>query len=188
MTAPATALTDAVDTIQRQRRSAAAAKAAETRRARLEPAPIGTPYTIGNLTVSIVRDAAVLPGPVVRKPADSAAIFTSTQPDDGREHFRIMLVDVRRRVIGVHTVSVGSQSVSIVHPREVFRVAILGGAAAIVCSHNHPSGDPEPSAEDIALTRRLAQAGALVGIEILDHIITGNGSERFVSLKERGVV
>jgi DNA repair protein RadC len=74
---------------------------------------------------------------------------------------------------------------SLVHPREVFQEAIAGRAAAILVFHNHPSGDPEPSAEDLALTRRLASAGALLGIELLDHLIRAG---RFVSLKDRGVL
>jgi DNA repair protein RadC len=73
-----------------------------------------------------------------------------------------------------------------VHPRELFRPAVLAGAAAIVVTHNHPSGDPEPSAEDLALTRRLVAAGTLLGIELLDHVITGDGTARWLSLKDRG--
>ena len=81
----------------------------------------------------------------------------------------------------------GCLTSSLVHPRETFKPAILGGAAAIVLAHNHPSGDPEPSAEDVALTRRLVSAGTLLGIEVLDHVIIGEAG-RFVSLKERGVI
>ena len=146
-----------------------------------------SPYSIGNLTVSIVREGEPV-DLLLRTPRELAAAMTASQPDDGREHFRIALLDVRRRLIGVHTVSVGSLTSSLVHPREVFRPVILAGAAAVCLSHNHPSGDPEPSQEDIALTRRLAQAGCLLGIEVLDHVITGNGSDKWVSLKERGVL
>jgi DNA repair protein RadC len=80
----------------------------------------------------------------------------------------------------------GSLNASIVHPREVFRAALRHAAASIILVHNHPSGDPEPSGDDIALTRRLVEAGSLLGIEVLDHLIIGHG--RFVSLKSRGVV
>ena len=146
-----------------------------------------SPYSIGNLTVSIVRDGEPA-NLFLRVPSEVATLMTTSQPDDGREHFRIALLDVRRRLIGVHTVSVGCLTSSLVHPREVFRPAILAGAAAIGLSHNHPSGDPEPSQEDIALTRRLAQGGCLLGIEVLDHVITGNGTDKWVSLKERGVL
>ena len=93
---------------------------------------------------------------------------------------------MRHRLKREAVISVGCLTSSLVHPREVFQEAVVARAAALVLFHNHPSGDPEPSAEDIALTRRLAQAGALMGIEVLDHLILGAG--RFVSLKERGVL
>lgn len=80
----------------------------------------------------------------------------------------------------------GSLNASIVHPREVFRAAIKCSSASLVCAHNHPSGDPTPSPEDISLTTRLVEAGQIVGIEVLDHLIIGDGS--FVSLKERGLM
>ena len=83
-------------------------------------------------------------------------------------------------------VSSGCLTSSLVHPREVFQEAIVSRAAALVLFHNHPSGDPEPSAEDLALTRRLVSAGALLGIQVLDHLVLG--AARYVSLKERGVV
>ena len=97
------------------------------------------------------------------------------------------MLTIRHRVLGLHTVSVGCLSSSLVHPREVFKPAILAGSAALLVAHNHPSGDPEPSAEDVALTRRLAAAGTLLGIELLDHLILGEAG-RFVSLRERGVL
>ncbi|GJL59715.1 MAG: hypothetical protein NPIRA03_25720 [Nitrospirales bacterium] len=90
-----------------------------------------------------------------------------------REEFRVLLLDTKHKVLGVHTVSVGSLTVSIVHPREVFKAAILANAAAIIGVHNHPSGDPTPSPEDHALTQRLAKAGALLGIRLLDHVVIG---------------
>jgi len=145
-------------------------------------------HRIANITVSVVRDGSQLsPAAILRNESDSGALFLATAPkDDEREHFRIAILDIRRRVKALYTVSVGSMSSSLVHPREVFRPAIVAGAAAIILSHNHPSGDPDPSADDIALTRRLAAAGALLGIEVLDHIITGEA--RFVSLRSRGVL
>lgn len=161
-----------------------AAKAAETRRLR---ATLPEPYKVANLTVSIVRDGP-REGSFMKTPSDSATIFAATQPDDGREHFRAAMLDVRRRVLGIITISIGCATSSLVHPRELFRAACLCGAVAIVVTHNHPSGDPEPSPEDMALTRRLAQAGALMGIEVVDHVITGNGTDRTVSLHQRGVL
>jgi DNA repair protein RadC len=103
-----------------------------------------------------------------------------------REHFVAFYLDARNRVLSRETVSVGTLSASIVHPREVFAPAIERRAASVILAHNHPSGDPEPSDDDLALTRRLVQAGVLLGIEILDHLVIGHGG--YVSLKSRGLM
>jgi DNA repair protein RadC len=95
-------------------------------------------------------------------------------------------LDTKNRLLSWETVSLGTLSTSVVHPREVFKGAILANAASIILCHNHPSGDPKPSAEDIAITKRLAEAGKILGIDVLDHIIFGE--EGFVSLKERNFV
>jgi DNA repair protein RadC len=102
------------------------------------------------------------------------------------ETFGLLALDARHRLRREAVVSVGCLTASLVHPREVFQEAVVSRAAALVLFHNHPSGDPEPSAEDLALTRRLAAAGSLMGIEVLDHLVLGAG--RYVSLKERGVL
>jgi DNA repair protein RadC len=100
-----------------------------------------------------------------------------------REHFVVLLLNARHEVEGVETISIGSLNASIVHPREVFIPAVSNSAAAIVLAHNHPSSDPEPSEEDLSITKRLVQAGELLGIAVLDHvIIAGRG---IVSLRER---
>lgn len=100
-----------------------------------------------------------------------------------REHFQVLLLDGKHRLVSVHAVSQGTLTSSLVHPREVFRPAIREAAAAIVVAHNHPSGDPEPSAEDLEVTRRLAETGRLLGIPLLDHVVLGDGS--WTSLRER---
>jgi len=100
------------------------------------------------------------------------------------EQFGVMLLDTRHRVIRTSLVSLGTVDGSLVHPRDVFREATVGGAAAIVLFHNHPSGDPTPSTDDIALTRRLIHAGEIMGITVLDHIILAEN--RFHSLREAG--
>jgi DNA repair protein RadC len=102
------------------------------------------------------------------------------------ETFGLLVLDVRQRLKREVVVSVGCLTSSLVHPREVFQEAVASRAAALVLFHNHPSGDPEPSGEDVSLTRRLVSAGTLMGIEVLDHLILGAG--RFVSLKQRGVL
>jgi DNA repair protein RadC len=95
-----------------------------------------------------------------------------------------LFLNTKNQVIGRQTLSIGSLNASIVHPREVFKAAIRRSSASIVCAHNHPSGDPTPSPEDIQLTKRLGEAGQLIGIELLDHLVIGDS--RFISLKEMG--
>ena len=113
-----------------------------------------------------------------RKPAsNSLAADTLLRPfyaGVDREHFIVLLLDQKNRPIGVHTVAIGSLSAAIVHPREVFKAAILANASGIVLSHNHPSGDASPSGEDIAITKRVREAGDLLGIRVLDHLILGD--------------
>ncbi len=100
-----------------------------------------------------------------------------------REVFSVLIVDGKHRLLAVEEVSEGTLTTSLVHPREVFRPALRRGAAALVAVHNHPSGDPEPSAEDVEVTRRLLDAGRLLGVPLLDHVVLGRGA--FVSLRER---
>jgi len=106
-----------------------------------------------------------------------------------RESFWVLTLDQKHRIRGKHLVSLGTLTASLVHPREVFKVAILESAAAVAFCHNHPSGDATPSREDIELTRRLVQAGMILGIRILDHVVIGrqNGSLRWVSMRETGI-
>ena len=100
------------------------------------------------------------------------------------EQFGVVLLDTKHRVLRTSLLSVGTLDASIVHPREVFREAASGGAAAIIVFHNHPSGDPRPSPEDVALTRRLIRAGEMMGIDVLDHVIIAEN--RFHSLRDAG--
>ncbi|HYW68328.1 MAG TPA: DNA repair protein RadC [bacterium] len=117
-------------------------------------------------------------------PEDVADMFMREMAALDREHFRAVLLNTKNRILGVRTISIGSLNASIVHAREVFKAAVAESAQAIVLVHNHPSGLPEPSSEDIVVTERLAEAGRILGIEILDHIVLG--SQGFVSLKEMG--
>jgi DNA repair protein RadC len=104
-----------------------------------------------------------------------------------REYFVVFFLDQKNRLTGVHTVSMGSMTASVVHPREVFKAAILAQAAAIVCGHNHPSGDVQPSQEDRAITIRLYQAGKLLGINLIDHVIIGTPNVYF-SFADEGLL
>ncbi|EOO64346.1 DNA repair protein RadC [Bacillus cereus VD196] len=100
------------------------------------------------------------------------------------ENFTCLYLNTKNQVIHRQTIFIGSLNTSIVHPREVFKEAFRRAAASIICLHNHPSGDPTPSREDIAVTKRLVECGQIIGIEVLDHIIIGD--HKFVSLKEKG--
>ena len=125
------------------------------------------------------------PGPktIIRSPGDVSELVMDRLRYLEKEHFHVVLLDARNRVLGTELVSMGSLNASIVHPREVFKGAVRRAAAGVILVHNHPSGDPTPSAEDQDVTRRLVEVGNLLGIDVLDHIIVGDG--RFVSMRER---
>lgn len=122
----------------------------------------------------------------IQCPSDAAALLLPRLSHLDREVFKVMLLNIRNHVLAIETVSIGTINTTPAHPREVFKPALRRSAAFILLAHNHPSGCTEPSPEDIALTRRLMKAGELLGIEVLDHLIIGNG--RWVSLKELGHV
>lgn len=121
----------------------------------------------------------------IDEPSAAAAVFKQFLEDQDREHFAALLLDRRGKIIGYHTVSIGSLSSSVVHPRETFKMAILASASSIILGHNHPSGDVTPSQEDIGVTNRLIEAGKILGIEVLDHVIIGDGH---FSFKEKGMM
>ena len=117
-------------------------------------------------------------------PDDVAELLLHEMSGLDREHFRAILLDTKNRILGLRTISIGSLNSSVVHAREVFKAAVAESAQAIVLVHNHPSGLPEPSQEDVAVTGRLAEAGRILGIEVLDHVVLA--TQGFVSLKELG--
>jgi DNA repair protein RadC len=120
----------------------------------------------------------------LRSPRDAAAYLLPTFGARGVEQFGVVLLDSKHRVLRTTIVASGTLNSTIVQPRDVFREAMLGAAASIVAFHNHPSGDPTPSPEDVELTRRLRAAGLLMGIEVVDHVVLGDA--RYCSLKEMG--
>jgi DNA repair protein RadC len=122
----------------------------------------------------------------VRSPQDAADLMMDELQHLAQEHFVCLFLNTKNQVIGKDTIFIGSLNASIVHPREVFRRAIQRASAAVICLHNHPSGDPSPSAEDRNVTKRLQEAGKLLGIDVLDHIIIGEQS--FYSMKENGLM
>lgn len=111
-----------------------------------------------------------IPAPM-RVPEDAVAFLRRLVTDDAREHFVALYLDGRHRPVAHQIVSVGTATASLVHPREVFQPAVLTGACALIVAHNHPSGDPKPSREDADVTRRLAKAGQLLGIPLLDSLV-----------------
>ena len=128
---------------------------------------------------------------IIREPEDAAKIMQSHYDGSDREIFSFIALNIKHKVIGIHDVSVGSLTASIVHPREVFKAALVLNSAAILLSHCHPSGDTCPSREDINITRQLMEAGKLLDIPVLDHIITGTDKEyhrTYCSMKEEGLM
>ena len=123
---------------------------------------------------------------VVHGPEDAAQFAMPRFRFEQKEHFAVMLLNTKNHILGLKEVSMGSLQASVVHPREVFRAAIDYAAASMILLHNHPSGDPSPSREDIAVTQRLVKAGRIMDIPVLDHIILGDC--RFLSLKEKGMM
>ncbi|MDR5000433.1 RadC family protein [Brevibacillus parabrevis] len=120
----------------------------------------------------------------IRTPKD---VFDFLEPElryQTKEHFTCLFLKTKNRIICKETVSIGSLNAAVVHPRKVFRAAIKRCSASLICAHNHPSGDSTPSTEDLILTKRLREAGEIIGIEVLDHVIIGGN--QFYSLKENG--
>jgi DNA repair protein RadC len=133
----------------------------------------------------IIREASAVyqEGAQIRDAADVFRLLKDRAQAEEIEVFYVLALNGKHKVSALQEVSRGSATAALVHPREVFRLAIALGAAAVILAHNHPSGDPAPSAEDTALTSRLRQAGELLGIRVLDHVVIGTG-DRFVSLAE----
>jgi DNA replication and repair protein RadC len=123
-------------------------------------------------------------GYIIKKPDDVISFLMDEMRYLNKEYFKVVMLNVKNKVIAVDTVSIGSLNTSIVHPREVFKAAIERSASSIIMVHNHPSGDPTPSREDIEVSDRIFKSGNLLGIKVLDHIIIGDGIG--ISLKEKG--
>lgn len=121
---------------------------------------------------------------LIRSPEDGANYVMEEMRFLTQEHFVCLFLNTKNEVIHKQTIFIGSLNASIVHPRELFKEAFRRSAASMICLHNHPSGNPEPSREDIEVTRRLVECGKILGVDVLDHIIIGD--KRYVSLKEKG--
>lgn len=123
--------------------------------------------------------------PTITSPADAANLLLGEMSLLEQENMRVILLDTRNRVLSIQTIYQGSLNTTMVRVGELFREAVRANCAALIVAHNHPSGDPSPSPEDVAITRDMVSAGKLLGIDVLDHLVIGR--QRFVSLKERGL-
>jgi DNA repair protein RadC len=122
----------------------------------------------------------------IKDPESVVKAIRASIKDKAKEHFKLILLNPRNKIIGISTISIGTLNASLVHPREVFKDAIVHSAASVVLAHNHPSGDPEPSEDDLTITKRLIAAGKILGIEVMDHIIIAKNG--FFSFKGKGLI
>ena len=141
-------------------------------------------------TVLALREGSY--GPMITTP-QQCADYLENVGGLAQEAFVVITLNTKNKVLGKHLISIGTLNSSLVHPREVFRVGIMDNANAMILAHNHPSGDPTPSAEDIKVTRQLVGAGEIMGIKVLDHVILGSGNTNetntpYLSLREAGLV
>jgi len=139
------------------------------------------------VSIKMIRESSVLyDGRKINTPDDAARLGRMFLEHLDREQMIVCCLDTKNQPISVNLVSIGTLNSSIVHPREIFKVAILSNASSIIIFHNHPSGDPSPSNEDINVTERINECGKILGIDLIDHIIIG--FDGFYSLKEKGVL
>ena len=144
-------------------------------------------YRLPRYRVALVREGnSHTDKKTIHSPEDVHAIVAAEYADAVVETAMMLALDTKNKVIGIFEISRGSLNASIIHPRDIFQRAILVNAASVILAHNHPSGDPTPSPEDVALTKKLVDAGKVMDITVLDHVIVGEGS--FVSLKEQGAL
>lgn len=140
------------------------------------------------ITLRIVREKTSLlyPNRTISSPQDAVGIFRRFIGDYDREAFCILCLNTKNEPTALHQVSCGTLNTLLVHPRETYKLAVLANSASIIACHNHPSGTPVPSSEDVSTTLRLRDAGLLLGIELLDHVILGD--KTFISMKEEGLM
>ena len=143
-------------------------------------------YRIPRYKISMIRDGSICADRrAITRSNDLLPILREYFAHHDREEMIVALLDAKHRIIGINSVSVGSLTLSIVHPRETFKAAIVSNCAAVILAHNHPSGDPTPSQEDRQLTTRLKDCGVLLGIPVLDHLVIGDEGH-YVSFADRG--
>lgn len=146
------------------------------------------PKRVNIVSLKMVKEASVLYATRrITTPRDAADLVREFIEDADRETFIMICLTTKHEPTAIHTVSIGTLNASLIHPREVFKVALLANAAAIILAHNHPSGDLTPSSEDIETTKRLKECGKLLGVNVLDHVIVG-GEGQYVSLSEENLI
>lgn len=140
------------------------------------------------VSIKIVKEKSVkYENRRISTPGDAQYLCRRFLEDSDREQLIVVSLDTKNQPNTINVASIGSLNSSIVHPREIFKSAILSNANSIIIAHNHPSGDANPSKEDISITKRLKECGEIIGINLIDHIIIGDNN-RFVSLKEKGII
>lgn len=140
------------------------------------------------VSLKVVKESSLLYGKrKISSPSDAIEIGRKMLDGSDREKLLLCCLNTKNEPTNLNIVSIGSLNSSIVHPREVFKLAILGNSASIILFHNHPSGDTTPSKEDINITERIKEAGKIIGIELIDHIILGD-ENKYTSLKEKGII
>jgi DNA repair protein RadC len=143
------------------------------------------PYLFGIYSVTLTKTGTVHEHSVIHRPDDAARILSAYIGVTDREQFVVMMLATSGRVLGINTVTVGTADSSLVHPREVFKPAILAGATSIIIAHNHPGGTNQPSNEDLSITRQLVEASKIIGIPIRDHVIIAD-DDGYYSFAEHG--
>lgn len=139
--------------------------------------------------VQMVRERELLyNAQSLHTPQEAAAAFNALVGDPDRESFAVIMLNAKNKISGLHVVSTGSLNQSIVHPRETFKAAILANAAGVILAHNHPSGDTKPSKEDIDITQRLREAGDILNIKVMDHVIVDTETGNYFSFVEGGLL
>lgn len=124
----------------------------------------------------------------IKKPEAVVKAVRAGIQDKAKEHFKLILLNSRNKILHISPISTGTLTTSLVHPREVFKEAIVHSAASVILAHNHPSGDPEPSEDDLKITKKLVESGKILGIEVIDHIIIGKGNTDYCSFREKGLI
>lgn len=146
-----------------------------------------TSKRVNIISIKMVKEGSILySNRKIASPSDAADLLRPFLQDSDREMLIVCCLDTKNEPTFINVASIGTLNSSLVHPREVFKAAILGNAASIIIAHNHPSGDTTPSSEDINITTRLKEAGKIIGIDVLDHIVIGFNN--YISLKEKGIL